>query len=30
MKLTVNSKATNPFGRKSKKNMCSLELGKYF
>ena len=30
MKLTVNPNATNPFGRKSKKNLCSLELGKYF
>lgn len=30
MKLTVNPKATNPFGRKSKKNLCSLELGEYF
>lgn len=30
MKLTVNPKATNPFGRKPKKNLCSLELGEYF
>ena len=30
MELTVNPKATNPFRRKSKKNLCSFELGKYF